>query len=195
MQGDDKLSARSSIQRLRLPRPFAWAALAFLSLALALVVFVVRAQPRVGTQVLSTESGLVREFLDEQDNLLLVLSTILAVLGLWALRRLRFAQLIRKPGPVEILQFVTGQGTEAPVENIVAHFSSSVWVRTKTAGKHSWSPGIAWSARLCAVHCLPVNGMSQTLPITGAAAKSEGCCVIACGNGLPLGTRSFAKSA
>lgn len=126
MQGDDKLSARSSIQRLRLPRPFAWAALAFLSLALALVVFVVRAQPRVGTQVLSTESGLVREFLDEQKNLLLVLSTILTVLGLWALRRLRFAQLVRKPGPVEILQFLKGQDTEAPVENIVAHFRKAL---------------------------------------------------------------------
>ncbi len=126
MQGDDKLSARSSIQRIRLPRPFAWVTLAFLSLALALVVLVVRSQPSVGAQVLSTESGRVREFLDEQNNLLLVLSTILVVLGLWALRRLRFAQLVRKPGPVEILQFAKEQDTAAPVENIVAHFRKAL---------------------------------------------------------------------
>lgn len=126
MQGDDGLSERYSVHRLRLPRPAAWMILASASLGLALIVFVVREQPTVGMLGPSAGSGPVGEFLNAQSSLLLILSALLTVLALWAFRRFRFAQLARRPGPVEILPFVQGQAAEAPVEDIVAHFRKSL---------------------------------------------------------------------
>ncbi|MGH4024348.1 MAG: tetratricopeptide repeat protein [Pseudonocardiaceae bacterium] len=107
-------------------RPAGWAALTVLFLALASFVFVFRAQQTVGTSVPMTGFGPVLEFLVGQSSLLLVFAVLLMILALWAFRRFRFAQLARKPGPVEILPFVKEQATEAPVENIVAHFRKSL---------------------------------------------------------------------
>lgn len=126
MPGDDRISARSSIRRLRIPRPAVWFALTILFLALTLLVAVFRAQPVVGASVPSNGVGPVREFLDRQGGLLLTSAVLSATLALWAFRRFRFAQLARKPGPVEILQFVKESDAQAPVENIVAHFRKSL---------------------------------------------------------------------
>jgi hypothetical protein len=126
MQGDDRLSARSSIQRLRLPQPAAWAALASLFFTFALIVFVVRAQPTIGPFAPSARFRVAGEFFGKQSSLLLVLSVVLLLLTLWAVRRYLFAQLVRRPGPVEILPFVQEQGTEAPAENIAAHFRKAL---------------------------------------------------------------------
>lgn len=126
MPGENGLSERYSVHRLRLPRPAAWAVLGFASLGLALGLFVVREQPTLGMPGSSARPGPVREFLSEQSTLLLILSTLSAVLALWAFRRLRFAQLARKPGPVEILPFGRGQDAEIPVEDIVVHFRKAL---------------------------------------------------------------------
>ncbi|MGH3796973.1 MAG: hypothetical protein ACRDSP_19035 [Pseudonocardiaceae bacterium] len=111
---------------MRLPRSSVWAALASLLLGLALLVLVVRPQPDVGTLEPSTGPGVVAEFLGRQSSLLLVVSIVLSILALWAFRRFRFAQLTRRPGPVEVLPFVKEQDTEAPVEHIVAHFRKAL---------------------------------------------------------------------
>ena len=126
MQGEDRISARSAIQRLRVQRPSGWAALTVLFLALASFVLVFRAQPTVSASVPMTGFGQVLEFLGGQSGLLLVCAVLLLILALWAFRRFRFAQLARKPGPVEILPFLKEQAAEAPVENIVAHFRKSL---------------------------------------------------------------------
>lgn len=126
MPGDDRISARSSIQRLRIPRPAVWAALTVLFVVLAPLVVVFRALSAGGAAVPANGPGWAREFLGRQGGLLLTSAVLLAILALWAFRRFRFAQLARKPGPVEILQFVKEQNTEAPVESIVAHFRKSL---------------------------------------------------------------------
>ncbi len=121
MQGEHKLPAGSSIEHLRLPRPYTWAALAILLLVLALFVFVMRAQPTIVSRP-STNTRWIHEFLSRQGSLQLIVAAALTIFGLIAFRRFMFARLARKPGPIEILPFVAGHGTEAHVDDILAHF-------------------------------------------------------------------------
>lgn len=122
VHSEDRSSTRSSIQRLRLPRPFAWAAVSFVLLVLAVVTTVVRAQSMLGARASQSGPGLVRQFLRAESELLLVIAAIAVIAAVWAFRRFRFARLARAPGPVEVLPFAKENNTEAPIEDVVAHF-------------------------------------------------------------------------
>lgn len=103
-------------QRVSLPRPVSWAALALILGGLA-VADLVRPPPDDPGPLLDAVVVVLRH-----DGLRLGSAALLTVGAVWAARRSYFAVLARRPGAIEILPFTGTADGPCPVEEITSDF-------------------------------------------------------------------------